>query len=60
MSKYPPMKLEWTFRFGMHKGQKVWEVLETDPKWIQWAIANIGLELDDEAFEMLSRKLPKE
>lgn len=54
--KYPPLTPDDTLRFGKHKGKEVWQVIEDDPDWLRWAMENIGLELDNEAFNLLQKK----
>lgn len=29
-------------RFGMHRGKTVQEILDTDPRYIDWALKNVG------------------
>jgi len=47
---YPPMGLEDVFKFGKHKGDRLWQVLRDDYSYIVWAVENIDFELDDEAY----------
>ena len=34
--------LDYVLTFGKHKGQTVWEIAESDPKWLDWAAANVS------------------
>ena len=44
------MGLDDVFKFGKHKGDRLWQVLRDDYSYIVWAVENIDFELDDEAY----------
>ena len=44
------MGLDDVFKFGKHKGDPLWKVLRDNYSYIVWAVENIDLELDDEAY----------
>lgn len=52
-----PLGMDDALAFGKHKDKFIWEVIEKDPGWLKWAIANIkDFEIDNEAYEALSKK----
>lgn len=63
MSNYPPIGLDDRLKFGKHgpkngqPGKELWQVIEDDISWVTWAMANAGLQLDDEAFETYQKRL---
>lgn len=62
--RFPPMGLDDTFRFGQYgpksgSPKQLWEVLDTDPEHVRYLIedADMDFEIDDEAYEVLQRRL---
>jgi len=48
--EYPPMALDDRFKFGKYKGRELWQVIRDDSDYVAWAMENLGLLLDNEAF----------
>lgn len=38
-------------------GKTIEEIINLDPQYLEWAVDNTGLELDEESLQQLSRKL---
>lgn len=51
------MRLDDTFRFGKYKDRYLWEVMDLDVDYITWAIENLDLQLDNEAFIEYEKRL---
>lgn len=56
-SKYPPRGPDWIVPFGKYKDHPLWEVIDLDPRYVQqWLIEECDVELDNEAFALLSQR----
>lgn len=61
MTDYSPTGLDEELRFGKHEGTKLWVVLESDPRYMQWLIeeADMGFYLTDEAWEKYQEEISR-
>lgn len=50
------MELEDIFTFGKHKGCELEDVIEDDPKYIEWLVSNDVVSFSEEVYELLSKK----
>lgn len=50
------MGLEDEFKFGKHKGHQLEDVIDDDPKYIEWCIMEGVVDFDEEALELISKK----
>ena len=48
--KYSPLTLDTICPFPKYKGQLMQDVIEWDPRYVEWLMENVGLELDNAAF----------
>ncbi len=48
--------LDDIFAFGKHKDEQVEDVIEDDPKYIEWLIMEGVAMFDDETLELIARK----
>ncbi|MCM1219655.1 MAG: hypothetical protein NC548_34680 [Lachnospiraceae bacterium] len=55
------IKRDDKFTFGKFKGKTVLEVIETDPRYVAWAIKNVEwFDIDDELKERLKESMSKQ
>ena len=33
--------LDYVMPFGKHEGETIWQIAQSDPKWLDWAAGNI-------------------
>lgn len=49
--------LNEVFTFGKYRGKSISEVLEANPKYLEWAIENVSnFTLDEKALDLLRQK----
>ena len=52
---YPVVGLDDEMRFGKHKGKTLRDVIDEDPKWVEWAMSGIKtFEITDDALDHLT------
>lgn len=54
---YEPKHMNSIMPFGKHQGKHIDEVIEDDPKYIQWAVDNLNFSIDEECEEFLQEML---
>lgn len=54
---YEPKHMSSYMPFGKYQGKRIDEVIEDDPKYIQWAIDNLNFSIDEECQEFLQEML---
>lgn len=50
------MKLDDIFLFGKHLGDQLEDVIEDDPKYIEWLCEDEIVNFDEEALELIAKK----
>jgi uncharacterized protein (DUF3820 family) len=54
---YEPKHMSSYMPFGKYQGKRIDEIIEDDPKYIQWAIDNLNFSIDEECQEFLQEML---
>lgn len=54
---YEPKHMDSYMPFGKYQGKRIDEVIENDPKYIQWAVDNLNFSIDEECQEFLQEML---
>ena len=54
---YEPKHMNNYMPFGKYQGKRIDELIEDDPKYIQWAIDNLNFSIDEECEEFLQEML---
>lgn len=54
---YEPKHMDSYMPFGKYQGKRIDEVIEDDPKYIQWASDNLNFSIDEECQEFLQEML---
>lgn len=55
--EYQPLHYNSEIRFGKFKGRTVCDIMVEEPEYLQWAIDNINLKLDEECEQLLFEAL---
>jgi hypothetical protein len=50
---FPPIRLHQPWPFGKYKGTDTDQLCGKDPRYVRWAIDNLDVELDDDAYKSL-------
>ena len=50
------LTLDDLFTFGKHKTEMVEDVIDDDPRYIEWLVENEVVQFDNETMELIARK----
>lgn len=50
------MGLEDILTFGKHKGQQLEDVIEDDPRYVEWLATETDIDFDEETLQLLAKK----